>query len=77
MCSARTYVYVPHACRAHRGQNHMYVVPTEGRRELGLPGTGVAESCALLCRYWERNRGSPARVVISLNRGATSPASIK
>lgn len=55
----------------------MYVVPTEGRRELGLPGTGVAESCALLGRYWERNRGSPARVVISLNRGATSPAPIK
>lgn len=55
----------------------MCVVPTEGRRELDPPGAGIAEGCTLLCRFWEQNRGSPARIIIPHNHGATSPTPIK
>ena len=37
---------------------HVQAKPTEVRRGIGSPGTGVRDSCELPCRCWESSLGS-------------------
>ena len=37
--------------------HHVCAVPVEARRGCHIPGTGVTDSCELLCGCWELNLG--------------------